>query len=143
MNKITTMTTALLASLFASTVNATTIDFEIKGIASNQGKIYVQLFKGEESYKKGKAYLSSIIQAKPGKITVSFNDLDAGDYAVRFFHDQNDNGKLETNLFGLPTEGYGFSNDAKPNFGPLDYQDIQFTVSENQASITNGAAVIY
>ena len=45
-----------------------------------------------------------------------------GRYAVRAFADENGNGKLDTNLLGMPTERYGFSNDAKGNRGAPDFE---------------------
>jgi uncharacterized protein (DUF2141 family) len=42
-----------------------------------------------------------------------FKNLKAGEYAVRVFHDQNNNGKLDTGIFGQPVEGWGVSNDAR------------------------------
>jgi len=38
-------------------------------------------------------------------------DLPAGTYAVQVMHDENDNGKVDANFMGIPTEGYGFSNN--------------------------------
>ena len=111
-------------------VSAQTVQFDIQAIKHNQGKLYVQLFKGEENYNAVKAYNAVIVKAKEGSIKVTFNDVEAGDYAIRYFHDENNNGDIDTNLFGLPTEGYGFSNNAKVNFGPPNYQQMSFQVAE-------------
>ena len=62
---------------------------------------------------------------------------------MRFFHDENDNGELETNLFGMPTEGYGFSNNARPNLGPVSYDEVKFTLTDQQSSVSNTTNVIY
>ncbi|GEA12408.1 DUF2141 domain-containing protein [Alteromonas sp. KUL49] len=66
-----------------------------------------------------------------------------GEYALRYFHDENDNGQMETNMFGIPTEGYGFSNNAQPNFGPASYSQIKFVVAAEMTKITNESEVIY
>jgi uncharacterized protein (DUF2141 family) len=101
------------------------------------------LFKGEADYKKGNAYTATIVNAKDASTVVRFSDLEPGEYALRFFHDQNNNGEMETNLFGMPTEGYGFSNDAKPNFGPVSYDEIKFAVTGDADVVTNTTNVIY
>ena len=49
-----------------------------------------------------------------------------GTYAVSTFHDENSNGKLDTNLLGIPTEGVGASNNAKGHFGPPKFDDAKF-----------------
>ena len=50
-------------------------------------------------------------------------------YAVRFIHDENQNEKLDTNILGIPKEGFGFSNDAFGKFGPKDFSEWLFEVS--------------
>lgn len=54
---------------------------------------------------------------------MKFNSLKAGTYAIRYFHDENENGELDTGTFGIPTEGYGFSNDARGFMGPPSFDD--------------------
>ncbi len=122
---------------------ANNINFEISGIKNDSGKIYVQLFKGEENYQNNKAETASMVNAVKGSTFVTFNNVKHGEYAIRFFHDENDNGKMETNLFGFPTEGYGYSNNAKPNFGPVDYSQINFMVSQSENETINKTQVIY
>jgi uncharacterized protein (DUF2141 family) len=131
------------AVISSSLVQASDIKFEIAGINSDKGKIYIQLFKGEQNYDQGKAESALIKAAAKGTITIIFNDLAAGEYAVRFFHDEDNSGELETNLFGLPVEGYGFSNNAKPNFGPVSYSDIKFLIPANESVVKNQTTVIY
>jgi len=135
--------TATLLTLSATQVSAQNIQFEINGVNSDKGKLYVQLFKGKENYDAGKAESSLIIRAKPGTNTVTFNSVDTGEYAVRFFHDENNNGELEFNLFGMPVEGYGFSNDAQPNFGPAKYKHMKFDVTNTDETVINKSNVIY
>lgn len=139
------LTLALLTStsLFALQAQAKQIDFHIEGINDSKGKLYIQLFKGEDNYKQGKPAAATIVSAQENTAFVSFENLEAGEYAVRFFHDENDNGELETNLFGMPTEGYGFSNNARPNLGPVSYDEVKFTLTDQQSSVSNTTNVIY
>ena len=129
--------------LFTTNSYAQQIDFQIKGINDSNGKLYVQLFKGEDNYQQGKAAAATIVPATGEMATVTFQNIEPGEYALRFFHDENDNGEMETNLFGMPSEGYGFSNNAKPNFGPVSYDEIKFSVAESEAVTTNTTYVIY
>ena len=61
-------------------------------------------------------------------VRVVFNNLPNGTYAIKVFHDVNDNGVLDTNWLGIPTEPYGFSKDAMGTFGPPSFQQASFTV---------------
>jgi len=144
MKKIAPITLATLffsQTLIGLSAHASDIVFEVSGIKGD-GKLYVQLFKGEENYQQGNAHNATIVKAKAGTTNVSFADVDQGEYALRFFHDQDGNGKMATNLFGMPTEGYGFSNNAKPNFGPVAYREIKFIVGSDE-KVTNKTEVIY
>jgi uncharacterized protein (DUF2141 family) len=131
------------ALLFSSSVSAADIHIKIAGVNDKDSKIYVQLFNSQDNYAEHSALMATYIKAKPGVNTISFHDLPLGEYSVRFFQDENNNGKLDTNLFGIPAEGYGFSNNAKPNYGAVGYQDVVFKVTEDPASQTNLTEVIY
>jgi uncharacterized protein (DUF2141 family) len=123
-------TLLLTASLcLTSSIAAQTLTVEITGIKNDQGKILLQLFDSNENYQSNKAYSANMIKAKKGVASVTFNDLVAGEYAIRYFHDENDNGQLEKNLFGMPVEGYGFSNNAKADFGPVAFDYMKVTIT--------------
>ena len=57
--------------------------------------------------------------------------LPPGRYAVNAFHDENGNGESDTNLLGIPAEGYGFANDPVIRFGPPDFEAAAVSVGEN------------
>jgi uncharacterized protein (DUF2141 family) len=60
--------------------------------------------------------------------TCAFDPLPAGVYAVACFHDENGNGKLDTGLFGIPTEGTVVSNHAKGFMGPPSFDAAKFSL---------------
>lgn len=72
---------------------------------------------------------------KENKCHILIANLDAGKYAIRYYHDENMNGKMETNLFGKPTEGYGFSNNVTGKFGPPPFEKWLFEVSGDKKII--------
>ena len=61
-------------------------------------------------------------RAVTGGIRVVFTDLTPGDYAIAAFHDADGDGELATNLLGVPSEGYGFSNGARGFMGPPKFE---------------------
>ena len=71
-----------------------------------------------------------------GKATLQFADLPPGDYALTAFLDENGNSKLDSNLFGLPTEPYGFSRDARAMAGPPPFADATFRVEDGMQQQT-------
>ncbi|MBN1250670.1 MAG: DUF2141 domain-containing protein, partial [Bacteroidales bacterium] len=59
------------------------------------------------------------------------NNLKSGKYSIIYFHDENENEKLDTNWLGIPREGYGFSNNASSKFGPPPIKDRLFDINKN------------
>ena len=135
--------TTIALSLFSLTINAANLNVTIDKVNSSDGKILAQVFKGKENYKNGKPESSLIIPAKKGKNTFSFQNLEHGEYAVRLFHDINDNNDLDTNVFGMPTEGYGFSNQAVGNFGPAQYKDMVVIIGKDTETADTKVKMIY
>ncbi|MCR6477379.1 DUF2141 domain-containing protein [Variovorax sp. ZS18.2.2] len=82
--------------------------------------LYVALYGSAAGF-TGTALASQMVPMRAGAAQLVFPGLAPGRYAVRVFADENGNGKLDTNLFGMPTERYGFSNDAKGNLGPPEF----------------------
>jgi uncharacterized protein (DUF2141 family) len=68
------------------------------------------------------------VRASAGPITVAFDNLPPGTYAVGAYHDENGNGHLDTNLLGLPIEGYALSNGVRAILAPPRFTDAAFTV---------------
>lgn len=126
--------------VLASTPEHYQLTFSMTEVKAKQGKMYVALFNGADNYKKNKAHASTIVAVDGDEVTVTFDDLPQGDYAVRYFHDENGNDKLDLNLFGSPIEGIGFSNDAKPSYGPVGFDAAKFTVTSD---VINSSSVIY
>ena len=69
--------------------------------------------------------------ASDGNSSFTFKDVKPGTYAIRYFHDENNNGKMDTGTFGIPKEGYGFSNNARGFMGPPDFEDMLFEVDKD------------
>ena len=71
-----------------------------------------------------------IEEVKTGSVTYKF-ELPDDTYAIGIFIDTNYNNKMDKNLFGVPKEQFGFSNNAKGNFGPPSFEDASFVVSSD------------
>jgi uncharacterized protein (DUF2141 family) len=103
------------------------LDIEIAEIRNNTGNIMLQLF---DEYEKVLTQVQKPIQEN--KCIFSIPDLKHGKYAVRYYHDENMNGTMETNLVGKPTEGYGFSNNVTGKFGPPPFEKWLFEINNDK-----------
>jgi uncharacterized protein (DUF2141 family) len=103
-----------------------TLTVEISGLRNNKGQLHYELFDDQKrSLKKGS--LDILNQ----KCMLVFENMKVGKYAFNFIHDENKNKKLDTILFFIPREGFGFSNNPVLRFGPPDFKELLFEVKEN------------
>ena len=70
-----------------------------------------------------------------GAVVLVF-EVPAGEYAIASFWDENDNGELDTRLFGIPKERVGMSNNAKGRMGPAKWKDAKFTVEAGTTAMS-------
>ena len=91
------------------------------------GHSLVALYDSKISYDGGETPLASKVKVVASEHLVVFKDIPDGQYAVKLYHDDNDNNELDSNMFGIPSEGYGFSNNGG-RFGSPDYRDAKFEV---------------
>ena len=103
---------ALLALSIPAVSFAADLQIHIEGIRKQEGLVNVVLMGSAEAWEGSARPARSIAAAPDGDGTLSLRmaDLAPGNYALRVMHDENANGKFDTNLVGMPTEGYGFSN---------------------------------
>lgn len=99
---------------------------------ASTGSVMVALYNSEAAYEGGPAVANLAIPAS-GPVVARFENLPAGDYAVKAFHDVNGDGRMNTNPFGMPTEPYAFSNNAVGNMGPARWDRARFPVSGETA----------
>ena len=93
------------------------------------GKIMVALYDSAEAYSGGAPVKAVQVDVAAGQTEAVFADLPAGDYAMKAFHDVDGNGRMNTNPFGMPTEPFAFSNNARGNMGPASWDRAEFAAS--------------
>lgn len=110
-----------------------TLSVTVDDIQVAEGTLLVDVFDKadhflETPFRSAKAEVSTT-----GSIELSFEKLPRGTYAISVIHDQNDNGELDMNAVGIPTEGYGFSKDAMGMFGPPSFEKAQINIEQSQS----------
>ncbi len=122
--------TFILALMFiAGPASAARIIVTIDGLHSANGNVFVGLYASPNKFLHGnECDAFKKVRASAGPITVAFDNLPPGTYAVGAYHDENGNGDLDTNLLGLPIEGYALSNGVRAILAPPRFTDAAFTV---------------
>jgi len=113
--------------LFGTAFAQGSIEVTVKNIKEPKGSIRVGLFNQDEDFLK-KAIDGKVVKATGTEVTVVFENLKAGEYAVSIIHDENDNGELDSNFMGIPKEGFAFGNNAAGMFGPPDFKQAKMKV---------------
>ncbi len=111
----------------------------IEGVPTSSGTVRIAIFANEKQFKafdarkeedsQGEAFKKVGVRVKKsGTLIYEFKDIPYGSYVIAAFHDQDGNKKLNSSFIGLPSEPYGFTRDARSNFGAPRYDDavIQF-----------------
>ena len=116
------------------------IHVKILNIKNSTGTVACALFESPEGFPTEYLRMATnvmVIKIRKDQARCDFEDIPPGTYAIAVVHDENMNGKLDANWLGIPTEGYGFSNDAKglvgaPSFSaasfPYDGQNLDLTM---------------
>jgi len=116
------------------------IHINIMGIRNSTGTVDCALFESPDGFPNEFLHSATnvmVIKIRDAEARCNFEDIPPGTYAIAVIHDENMNGELDTKWPGTPTEGYGFSNDAKgflsaPSFSAASFeydgQDLDLTI---------------
>ncbi len=102
--------------------------------SNHQGTLYLKVISAQQKEQfpnipARQAVFSAIYRDVTATQILS---LPAGEYAIALFQDLNENGALDSNILGIPSEPYGFSNNARGKFGPAKFTQAAFSITENQ-----------
>ena len=103
------------------------LEIEINNLQSNNGPVYIRIL--DQSENPVIVGTSSVINYST---KISFDSISPGKYAIQFFHDENENQKMDFNLIGIPKEKFGSSNDVKPVLGPPKFEKMLFEIYDNK-----------
>ncbi|WP_199750573.1 DUF2141 domain-containing protein [Gynurincola endophyticus] len=132
-----TFLTTIMLTANVSQRSIVPVQAVIDHIENKKGKIYLGVYSSSEDYMDTeKAIVKKIVSVeKQQSVTIDLGDLPPGKYAVVVFLDTNNNGVLDTNVFGIPKEKYGFSGTIKPMFRAPNFEEAAVSISETKKTI--------
>lgn len=108
----------------------------IKGFESDEGNCRFALDNSQAVYEReDSVWIGKVLPIKNKEVVVTVDSLNYGEYAIRIFQDINKNAKLDTDILGIPTENYGFSNNASGWFGQPSWDKSKFTFNKPEMTI--------
>lgn len=112
------------------------LEIIMTGFDNNEGDCWFAIDNSKEVYEReDSVWIGKILPIKDQEVIVVVDSIPYGEYAIRVFHDENRNGKIDTNFLGIPDEDYGYSNDASGWFGPPSWEKAKFIFNKPEMKI--------
>ncbi len=125
--------TAVLLSA-AGPAFAADLDLQVDNVRVAEGDLMIAIYGDPADYRK-KALREIKLPAEAPATRVRITDLAPGTYAIALFQDRNRNAKLDSNLFGIPTEPYGFSGNPGNLMAPASWEQARFAIGSGAARV--------
>ncbi len=123
---------ALSSMLAVSALYSASLTIYIDGIKTMFGHIRVKIARSESVYHdNSRVDYFKKVAVKNSSMSINFDSLPAGIYAVKLFHDRNNNEKMDRSSLGFPAEPYGFSNNIRPKTRAANFTEAKFSLSKN------------
>lgn len=118
--------------LLFSGVKTHKLSIHISGISKIKGSLFIAVFRATDDFPVFGKQFKGIVKEVEGKSqNYNFDNLPEGEYALAIFQDENRNKILDKNLLGIPTEIYGFSNNARRTFSAPSFQEAKFKLNKD------------
>jgi uncharacterized protein (DUF2141 family) len=121
----------------AYAAGADVIRISVVGLHSDSGRVVCTLFDSPTGFPRDDTKAQTIsVPIVHHTGTCDFPVSTRGRYATVVFHDENADGKFNTNWLGLPKEGYGFSNDVSISWRPPNFDEAAFKFKGGTQGVT-------
>jgi len=120
-----------------------TITVNVSGMKSSRGTVKIALFvsPGGFPFDTSMAVRTLSVPIENCTAKAVITGVPYGTYAICLFHDEDNTGRLQRNLFGKPREGVGVSNNPVMKKRAPSYQEAQFAVDSEK--MTMDITVVY
>jgi len=110
---------------------------ELTNLRSTDGMILASIYDDPESFPKSHEMKEQkILSQIPGeRMTIHFDHLLPGTYAIAIMHDENGDSKMNFSFLGFPKEGYCFSNNVRPKFRKPTFDEAKFKLENRNIRI--------
>lgn len=114
------------------------IQVTVEKVRSSKGLITAVLYADNpETFLKEGARLDRIrVDAQEGETMLCLEAPAAGRYSVALYHDENGNKEFDRDFLGIPSEGYGFSQNPGFRFGVPEQEETLFTIEAAPVSLS-------
>ncbi|WP_273567380.1 DUF2141 domain-containing protein [Maribacter halichondriae] len=111
----------------AQDASGSTITVTVENVLSDGGTILAGLHT-TDTFMKGAGVSNAMAPAKAGEVTLTFENVQPGDYAIMVMHDKNDNKQMDMDTNGMPQESYAATGEMNM-YGPPTFEGAKFEVN--------------
>ena len=108
--------------------SSSTVLIEVSGFKNTRGTLNCRLFTKAADFPDGEGIVTLRVPITGSNTSCSFSNVEPGTYAIAVVHDENGNGKLDKNFVGVPSEGYGVSNNKTYALSAPKWNESNFTL---------------
>lgn len=111
-----------------------TVTVSVSNLRNTKGSLGCRLFSSEKGFPRNpEGTVRQGVRVTSGVTRCVFKGVQPGTHALTVIHDENDNGKLDTNVLGMPLEGYGVSNNRTYATRAPVWSECKFTVEPGKS----------
>lgn len=127
-----------LCATIAAQSQTVSLTVTVNNVKSDKGTVNVCVFNQANGFpeKTNLAIKCVSVNATKGTLQVKIDGIALGKYALAAHHDENKDGKFNTNFLGIPTEKAGASNGAKGKMGPPKFENAVLMIDRNTTQIS-------
>lgn len=109
---------------------------KVEGLETARGQLLIGLYNSENGYETREEMIGRVVPVSNDTAIIRFEQIPVGQYAIKVFHDEDNDGKLDKGAFGIPSEAYGFSNNASDPFSAPEWSETRFSLPRGQMTQT-------
>lgn len=110
------------------------LELTVTNIRHSGGRVWVGIYLSEADFldrEKGRLVEAQV--KKDGSLIIPISGLDYGtEYALAIFHDEDDDGELNTNWLGFPSEPWAFSGEPKTRLRLPRFEEVKFCFKQGK-----------
>ena len=127
---------ALAVAFYASPAfseSPSSVLIEVSGFKNTRGTLNCRLFTKAADFPDGEGIVTLRVPITGPNTSCSFLNVEPGNYAIAVVHDENGNGKLDKNFVGVPSEGYGVSNNKTYALSAPKWDESSFALGATES----------
>ena len=127
---------ALAVAFYASPAfseSPSSVLIEVSGFKNMRGTLNCRLFSKAADFPDDEGIVTLRVPITGPNTSCSFSNVEPGTYAIAVVHDENGNGKLDKNSVGVPSEGYGVSNNKTYALSAPKWDESSFALGATES----------